>query len=377
MAQRTLVCGNWSSGSEGQGTWQMTCSRCLHWWAQLESPVSTTPSLRCQTKSTKQNSFQRAFYVLLITQHLSPSTSTFWYHRHLTSPHVFTCMHCQHLCPVGTIATISPSPHVSTCVHCQHLCPVGTITTISHPPMFSPVCIVNTSVPVPPQLLTQPSFPSSLPHLFTPTAPAPQQDVLLSTRHRVVQLLQQHVDAAVTMHEASDVVHHGNLTGRGRACVRLSATENTCSYITWYLIHALTSHGISYMLSHHKYLTDAAVTTTAGEVWRQTCAMSKFPPWPYILYVQKHIHKCIDYLMSSSSHYWKIGWNKMLHAFSYEFLCEANHIRQACPLQCCYSCEDRYLLHGRSISLSFRHFTNWEKNKGKAAIKRCSVPWNV
>ncbi|MCB4743892.1 MAG: hypothetical protein LGB68_01645 [Sulfurovum sp.] len=95
------------------------------------------------------------------------------------------------------------------------------------------------------------------------------------------------------MHKASDVVHHGNLTGRGRACVRLSATENTCSYIT----------RISYMLSHHKYLIDAAVTTTAGEVWGQTCAMSKFPPGPYILYVQEHIRKRIDYLTSSSSHY--------------------------------------------------------------------------
>ena len=177
--------------------------------------------------------------------HLSPSSSTFRHHHH-------------HL----------PSP-TTTCVHGQHLlCPVGTITIIAHPPRFSPVCIVNTSVPVPPQLLTQPSPPSSLPHLLTPPAPAPQQDVLLRTRHRVVQLLQQHIDAAVTMNEASDVVHHGNLTGRGRACVRLSATENTCSYITH----------ISYMLSHHKCLLDAPVTMTAGEVWGQTCAISEFPP---------------------------------------------------------------------------------------------------
>ena len=49
-------------------------------------------------------------------------------------------------------------------------------------------------------------------HLFTAATPAPQQDVLLCSWHRVVQFFQQHVDAAMAMNKAPDVIHHRHLT---------------------------------------------------------------------------------------------------------------------------------------------------------------------
>ena len=54
--QQTLVCGNWSSGSEGQGTWQTTCSRCLHWSVPPELPEDTDPKSQMPEESANQYS---------------------------------------------------------------------------------------------------------------------------------------------------------------------------------------------------------------------------------------------------------------------------------------------------------------------------------
>lgn len=106
--------------------------------------------------------------------------------------------------------------------------------------------------------------------LFADAAPGVVEDRVLITRNRGVQLLQDDLHTANTMHKATDVVHHGSLTEHTGTLVRWPGKKHTMHAFIFPSVTMLEYDVTATCFCHKSGLRDLDIAINASIIYRYT-----------------------------------------------------------------------------------------------------------